>query len=91
MTDEQQLEDVVQFGERVQQFLRSDIGQYLLDRSKAEIDDALQRLKDVEPQNSNEIRQLQSIVKRNESVEQWLGEALQAGWDAKNILAGEEM
>lgn len=88
---DQELEDMVQFGEKVQQFVKSDIGRYLLDRSKAEIDDALHQLKDADPMCPNEIRRLQDVIKRNESVEQWLGEAIQSGWDARNILAGEEL
>lgn len=85
------LENLVAFGAHAEAFLKGPIGRYLLDRSREEIDAAMQELKAVDPEDAKRIRALQAIVARNEGVECWLGEIVQAGWDARNLLAGEEI
>ena len=84
------LERTIVFAEEVKAFLKGPIGQYLLDRSKEEVEAAVQQLKDVDPEDAKRIRQLQSVIHRNENVELWLGEIIQGAMDARNILAGEE-
>ena len=63
----------------------------MLERSKEEIDGAVEELKRVEPDDVRRIRALQAVIARNEGVEQWLGEIVQSGWEARNLLAGEEV
>jgi hypothetical protein len=87
---EASLEQVIVFGSEAESFLRSDLGQYLLDRSQDEINTALLALQDVEPRAYEEIRSLQNVIRRNQDVERWIGEVIQAGIDARNLLAGEE-
>jgi hypothetical protein len=86
----EQLLDEVEFGTDVVKFLQSRIGQYLLDRSKEEVDRAVNELKVVNPVDIQQIRSLQNIIKRNEDIEQWLGDVVQAGIEASNMLAGTE-
>lgn len=88
--EEKQLEGMVGFGAQTEQFLKSDIGRYLLERSKEQVDAAVEELKRVDPEEAKKIRELQNTIARNEGVEQWLGEIIQAGWDARDLLAGEE-
>lgn len=80
--DDRGLEDLVGFGAETQRFLLSDIGKYLLQRSQEEIDAAVEGLKSISPDDTSGIRKLQNEVSRNESVEVWLGEIIQAGADA---------
>lgn len=90
-TDEEILESQVRFGDETLAFLKSNVGQYLLDRSKEEVDRALEELKTADPFDNKEIQRLQNIIQRNEGVENWLGEIIQAGRDARDLLAGEEI
>ena len=89
--DEDRLEDMVRFGAEAEAFLKSDIGRYLLDRSQEQVDAALHELSCVDPCNSRDIRRLQNVIQRNRDVEAWLGEIVQAGWEARNLLAGEDI
>lgn len=89
--EEDKLEDVVRFGAEAEAFLKTDIGKYLLQRSQDQIDQAFEQLKRVDPCEPREIRKLQNIIQRNEDVETWLGEIIQAGRDARDLLSGEEL
>lgn len=86
MTETEQLETDIRFGAEVEQFLKSNVGRYLLARSKQEIDAAMEKLKDVDPCNSKEIREIQTGIKRNENIEAWLADTIQAAWDARDII-----
>lgn len=89
--DEDRLEDMVRFGVEAEAFLKSSIGRYLLERSQEQVDAALHELSTIDPCNSRDIRRLQNVIQRNRDVESWLGEIVQAGWEARNLLAGEEI
>lgn len=89
--EDQRLEDQVAFGAQAEQFLRGPIGQYLLDRSAEQIEQAKESLAAVDPEDVRQISRLQAVIARNRDIEGWLGEIIQAGWDARNILAGEEL
>lgn len=90
MSEEKILEEQVAFGAEVVRFLESPIGKYIMDRAADEVDAAVQELKRVDPEYAKEIRRLQAIIERNESVGLWLQEAMQAAMDARALLAGEE-
>ena len=90
MNEQDALESDIRFGAEVRQFLTSSIGRYLLRESKKEIDGALEEFKTVDPDDSKTIRELQCVVKRNESVEMWLSEAIQKANDARDLLEGIE-
>jgi uncharacterized protein YfbU (UPF0304 family) len=91
MSGDEQLEEQVRFGAQVQQFMQSDIGRYVLNLAADEVDDAVKRLKQVDPENAGEIRRLQAIIQRNEGFGLWLQEAVHAALEACNLLAGEEI
>lgn len=90
MSQESEDERKVAFGAETQTFITGAIGKYLLARSLEEVTAALEQLKVVPPESSIEIRRLQNIIQRNEGVEQWLKEIIHDGWEAQNLLAGEE-
>jgi hypothetical protein len=83
---EENLEATVAYGAEALRFLKSDLGQYLLDRSGDEVLEALTALETVDPGDYQKIQELQNIIRRNRSVEAWLGEVVQAGIDARNLL-----
>lgn len=90
MNEREQAEAEIRFGAEAEQFLKGNIGRYLLARSKEEIDEAVAGLKKVNPIDAVAIRELQNIIQRNEGVESWLGEIIQAAWDARDIIEGNE-
>ena len=90
MTGDQTLMERVSFGVETEAFIRGPIGTHLLDRLKAESDDALNRLKTVNPCETETIIELQLIIRRAENIEGWLAGIIQEGWHAENQLKGEE-
>ena len=90
MSEQEQLEADIRFGAEVEQFLKTNVGRYLLGRSKQEVDECLLQLKEVDPCNSKAIRELQCTIKRNEGVEGWLSDVIQAAWDARDIIENME-
>lgn len=76
----------VALGITVEGFLASGIGKYLIARAEAEIEEAVERLKHVDPEDPKVIRELQAQVYRAESLQYWLAEAIQAGISAEDEL-----
>lgn len=90
MSGDRELLTRVQFGIEVEAFLRGPIGTLLLDRLKAQRDEAAEALKVVNPRDPEAIIELQLIVRRGEDIEGWLAGIIQEGWHAENQLKGEE-
>ena len=82
--------DVAVLGERVDQFLKSDIGRYLLDQAEAEEQAGLQHLRVVNCNNPEEVRMAQNRVWRGETMKAWLKDAVSAGLKARMILEDRE-
>jgi hypothetical protein len=80
----------VEFGLDVEQFLKSPIGRYLLKKAGEERIDALADLVAVSPGDPEQIRALQSIIKRADSLLFWLNDAIQAGKNAEAQLDPRE-
>lgn len=78
------------FGKEVEAFIRSPVGAHLVQKAEREIHDAIEKLKDVDPTDEAQIRTLQSAIKRAESIQGWLGEAIAEGEAAIQSLEGEE-
>jgi hypothetical protein len=80
----------VEFGLDVDQFLKSPIGQYLLRKAAEERIDALADLVEVSPADPEQVRALQSVIKRADSLLYWLNDAIQAGRNAESQLDTRE-
>lgn len=78
------------FGEQVQDFLRSPVGSYLLQRSEQELAEHLYRLKKASPADAAGIAKLQAQIEVLEGFQNWLAEAVQAGLTAIATIDGEE-
>jgi len=76
-------------GKRVEDFLNTDIGKYLIARAEEESQQALDKLKVVSPWRRSRIRDLQAQVWRAESFQQWLGNAIVEGQHALEMLQDE--
>jgi len=77
-------------GRDAEDFLRSEIGRYVIGRCEQERSEALSALATVSPWRRNRIRQLQSQVWRAESVKGWLVELVTAGRQAEAVLAEDD-
>jgi len=74
------------FGRQVEDFLNSDVGSYLVKCADADIQDGLQKLRTVDPEDPKAVRAAQNKVQVAESIMQWLGDAIQRGHAATELL-----
>ncbi len=80
------LQGEVALGLEVEGFLTSTVGRYLITRAEVEVQQAVEKLKTVDPTDAKAIQELQNQVYRAESVQYWLAEALQSGDNANAEL-----
>lgn len=80
----QQIEILI--GDDADAFFQSDIGQYIIGRAQQDRDEALAGLKNIDPENAKEIRNLQNKIYIAESSLGWLQEMLIAGRQAMETL-----
>jgi hypothetical protein len=85
-----QLLHTVQFGLDVTAFIEGPVGQYLLGRAEQEREAALEALAYVPAADVEQIRGLQLVVQRADSVADWLEEAKIAGQAAEAELQSQE-
>lgn len=76
-------------GRDARDFLNTELGRFLLGRAKQERDDALESLKNVYPWRRRKIQELQNIIWRTESFEQWLAGLIIDGNNAERVLDGQ--
>lgn len=76
-------------GRETELFLNTPLGGYLIRRTESEIQSGVERLKYADPEDAPRIRQLQSDIRRAESFQNWLAEAVQAGNQAIASIEGE--
>ena len=72
-------EDVKQrvfLGADVENFLKSSVGIYLIKRAEEMVENATESLKTADAENPKTIRTLQHAVAIGESIQYWLGEAV---------------
>ncbi len=84
------LVDVAVLGEQADQFLRSDVGQYLVKRADIEIEEGVAELKIVNCNDAPKINEIQTRIYRAESVKVWLREAIMDGLRATEVLESRE-
>lgn len=90
--DKRQIEqaELIKLGEECRSFKNSSIGIYLLNRANDEAGKSLVLLKDVNPDDTKKIRQLQSDIKRFDEFEKWLDEAIFEGDQAYSNYENEQ-
>jgi hypothetical protein len=77
------------FGRQVEDFLQSDIGDYLLRLAKAEELEALEALATVSPWRTRRIRELQNKALLVTKIQYWLGDAIASGHAAMEQIKGD--
>ena len=90
MNESEVLLDVAVLGEQVDQFLKGDVGRFLMDHIFQEINAGVVALKNADCNDPKAVWEAQARVKVAESMEGWLREALMAGLKAREILEDRE-
>ena len=88
-TDNPELRVAV-FGRQVEDFLDSDVGQYISQCAQIDIDEAISKLKYVDPDDPKEVRSAQFNLAVAERVLGWISDAIQRGHQSTELLKGEE-
>lgn len=78
------------FGKQVEDFLTSDIGDYLLKYARQQETDGVEQLLRVNPWRRRRIQVLQNQIATAQNFQRWLGEAVAAGQMSLAQLQGEE-
>lgn len=78
------------FGKLVEEFLDGPIGSHLVCKAQGEIDEAVEKLKHVDPEDAKTIRSLQNKTHVAESILGWLGDVIQEGQGALEALKEDE-
>ncbi|CAB4211921.1 hypothetical protein UFOVP1419_52 [uncultured Caudovirales phage] len=77
---------VVRFGIEAEAFLASPLGKYLQQRVDAEVVEAVNSLKTVDPCDHAQIVKLQNEIYRAESFSAWLADLITSGWEAEKEI-----
>jgi len=88
--DSRDMLNKVAVGIEAERFIESSIGKYLIAKAEQERDEAMASLRSISPIASAEIRELQNRIWRAESVQRWLAELIQEGWNAESELIDRE-
>lgn len=73
-------------GEQVDVFMRSRVGEYIQKRADDRANTAYAQLKSCDPFDSRQIQSLQNEIRIAESIISWMGEAVEDGLRALEIL-----
>lgn len=84
MTDEETIEAAL-LGEKVREFVESDVGMGLIILAERDALSALEKLADVDPDDTKTIRKLQGEVKLYQSFKGWLSELVSRGEEAEKV------
>jgi hypothetical protein len=87
--DDRMLWEAAVFGKEVEDWLKSDIGDYMVQRARTEAIECYGQLKVVSPWRWLKIQDLQNRIKVCEWFRDWLGEAYQTGVQATQALEEE--
>lgn len=82
--------DVAVLGKQVDEFFKSDVGDYLIKNIDSEILSGYNDLKSVSFSNTDAVRIAQNKVWRAEALKEWLTQAVTAGVRAMQVLESRE-
>jgi len=84
------LVDAAVLGKQVDDFMRSDVGRFLLQRAAEEQARGYEALRDVDATDARAVLRAQAEVWRAESIADWLGKSVIDGLRATEILESRE-
>ena len=75
-------------GKDAEEFINSEIGQYMIGAAEQEAQEAYESLKNVSPWRRRRIQELQNRIWKAESFKTWLAELVTSGKQAMDALDG---
>lgn len=90
MTDNEELYERAGFGQAVDAFWNSQVGNYLRNRALECYNSAIAELKSCDPTDSKRVMRLQGEIWQAENFDHWLSEALLDGIKALDLLENPE-
>ena len=72
-------ENTILLGDDADQFFNSDLGKYVMERAKEEVEANTEYLKKCDPNDSREIIRMQTNIRVAEGALVWMAEALSSG------------
>ena len=81
---------IIDMGLQAEQFLKSDLGRYLVGVADAESHAATEELKTINPMNSRKVMALQIKIQVAEAAVKWLATAIIEGQQAEHQLMTNE-
>lgn len=78
------------FGKQVEDFLDTEIGDYLVRKAREESMTAIEELKAEDPHNWESIQKIQNRIKVAESIVGWLADAIIAGQQAMDNVRQDQ-
>ena len=81
-----QLRNTIELGTEAEDFLKGELGRYMVSQARENIDAAFDKLKTLDPEDTEAIRKAQNIIK----VEELIFSRLQAAIEAKDMVWQEE-
>lgn len=87
--DTQTLIAEAMLGKDAEEFINSELGQYMLGAAEQEAQSAYEALKTVLPWRRRKIQELQNRIWRAEKFKEWLSELVTAGKQAMDALDGK--
>lgn len=85
-SDRTRLIRAASFGDEVDDFLRGNVGKYVLQCAQADIDESMTAFKSCDVSDIEAVRKLQNKIAVSESIKSWLIEAVASGLQALDIL-----
>lgn len=83
---ERELTATITGGQEAEAFLQSSLGRSLVQCAEAEMATAIEEIKTVDPTDAKAVTLLQNRIWRAESVQRWIAQIIQEGWNAEAEL-----
>lgn len=83
-------EQVIALGHQAELFFNTELGQYIEEMARLEVEEASDKLAEVDPFDAKEIQRLQNIIARFVSFKQWMYNAIAEGNAAYHEYLEEE-
>ena len=90
MDEERELYKEAVLGEDAQNFWNTELGQWVVGKSLKESESATEKLREIDPEDSKTIRELQNEIQISERCLVWLNEAIVSGKQALDLLESRE-
>jgi hypothetical protein len=79
------------FGVQVEEWMNGEVGSFVMGRVRQSLKRLEKELKKIDPEKTLAVARIQWEISHWEGFAGWLGDAIQAGYDAQAIIEGEQL